>query len=105
MVDAEAIIALKDLMTAMGSPHIDCRQDGSEVGVGPRCSYIFNTTIAGIEKADFCLLIGTNPRWEAPLVNARIRKNYLNTGLRVALLGANHDVGYPYEYLGDDPDS
>ena len=47
MVDAEAMIALKDLMTAMGSPHIDCRQDGVLIGDGPRCSYLFNTTIAG----------------------------------------------------------
>jgi len=103
MVDAEAIIALKDLMESMGSPHMDCRQDGVEVGEGPRCSYLFNTTIAGIERADFCLLIGANPRWEAPLINARIRKNYLHTGLPVALLGVFHEQGYPFDYLGDDP--
>lgn len=87
MVELESMVALKDLMTAMGSPHMDCRQDGVLVGEGPRCSYLLNTTIEGIEQADFCLLVGTNPRWEAPLVNARIRKNYLNTGLRVASIG------------------
>jgi len=103
MVDVEAIVALKDLMTAMGSPHIDCRQEGSLTGMGPRCSYLFNTTIAGIEKTDFCLLIGANPRWEAPLVNARIRKRYLKSGLSVALIGSQHDLGYPVDYLGDDP--
>lgn len=103
MVDLEAMVALKDLMTALGSPHLDCRQDGSEVGDGPRCSYLFNTTIEGIEQADFCLLIGTNPRWEAPLVNARLRKNYLATGLPVAFLGPYHDLGYPADYLGNDP--
>jgi NADH-quinone oxidoreductase subunit G len=103
MVDLESMAALKDLMTALGSPHIDCRQDGSKLGHGPRCSYLFNTTIEGIEKADFCLLIGTNPRWEAPLINARIRKNYLNTGLFVARLGAPHELGYPVEDLGNDP--
>lgn len=103
MVDLEAMMALKDLMGAIGSPHIDCRQDGIEVGEGPRCSYLFNTTIEGIERADFCLLIGTNPRWEAPLVNARLRKNYLFTGLPVALLGPSHELGYPVDYLGNDP--
>lgn len=103
MVDLESMAALKDLMAALGSSHLDCRQDGAQVGHGPRCSYLFNTTIEGIEKADFCLLIGTNPRWEAPLINARIRKNYLNTGLSVARLGSPHDLGYPVEDLGNDP--
>ncbi|MBA3813988.1 MAG: NADH-quinone oxidoreductase subunit G [Alphaproteobacteria bacterium] len=103
MVDLEAMVALKDLMTAIGSPHMDCRQDGVVVGDGPRCSYLFNTTIEGIEKADFCLLIGTNPRWEAPLINARIRKNYLATGLPVVRLGCDHDLGYPVDDLGNDP--
>ncbi len=103
MVDAEAMVALKDLMGSMGSPHMDCRQDGVKVGKGPRCSYLFNTTIAGIERADFCLLIGTNPRWEAPLINARIRKNYLLTGLPVALIGPFHEQGYPLDSLGNDP--
>ncbi len=103
MVDAEAMVALKDLMVALGSPHIDCRQDGAKNGSEPRCSYLFNTTIAGIERADFCLLIGTNPRWEAPLINARIRKNYLYSGFPVALVGPSHDLGYPVDSLGSDP--
>lgn len=103
MADLESMVALKDLMTSLGSPHLDCRQDGVEVGEAPRCSYLFNTTIEGIEQADFCLLIGTNPRWEAPLINARIRKNYLNTGLSVSLLGPHHELGYPVEHLGNDP--
>lgn len=102
MVDAEAIVALKDLMVALGSPHLDCRQDGAKMNASPRCSYILNTTLKGIEQADFCLLIGTNPRWEAPLVNTRIRKNYLQTGLPVALLGSFHELGYPVDYLGND---
>lgn len=103
LVDAEAIIALKDLMTSMGSPHMDCRQAGENIEGSPRCSYLFNTTIAGIELTDFCLLIGTNPRWEAPLINARIRKNYVSTGLPVACIGAFHNQGYPVNDLGNDP--
>ncbi len=103
MVEAEAMVAVKDLMAALGSPHIDCRQDGAISEPLPRCSYLFNTPIADIERADFCLLIGTNPRWEAPLVNARIRKNYLHSGLPVARIGPLHDLGYPVEPLGNDP--
>jgi NADH-quinone oxidoreductase subunit G len=103
MMDAEAMVALKDLMTALGSPHIDCRQDQAALEINARCAYLFNTTIAGIEQADFCLLIGTNPRWEAPLVNARIRKNYLATGLSTALIGPSFDLGYPVNYLGNNP--
>src|SRR5262245_13760291 len=74
LVDAEAMLALKDLMTALGSSNIDCRQDGAALDARTRAGYIFNTTIAGIEQADACLLIGTNPRWEAPVLNARLRK-------------------------------
>ncbi len=74
--DAESMVALKDLMASLGSSNIDCRQDGAKLG-GPRASYLFNSTIAGIENADALLLIGSNPRWEAPVINARIRKRWL----------------------------
>ena len=68
----------------------------------PRCraGYLFNTTIAGIEQADLCLLIGTNPRCEAPLVNARLRKRYLHGGFRVAAIGPALDLTFPVEMLG-----
>jgi NADH-quinone oxidoreductase subunit G len=102
--DCESMVALMDLMEKLGSPHLDCRQDGSKIEAGPRVSYTFNTSIAGIEDADYCLIVGSNPRWEAPLINARIRKNYLATGLKVALLGPEVELGYPIDYLGNTPD-
>ena len=71
--DCESMMALKDLMTGLGSPHTDCRQDGARLDPGCRAGYLFNTTIQGIENADACLLIGTNPRLEAPVLNARLR--------------------------------
>ena len=74
LVPVEPVVALKDLLTGLGSPHLDCRQDGMTIGQGPRESYLFNSTIAGLEAADAILLIGTNPRAEAALVNARLRK-------------------------------
>jgi NADH-quinone oxidoreductase subunit G len=103
LADCEAMVALKDLMAALGSPHIDCRQDGAKLDPSSRAGYIFNTTIAGIEQADACLLIGTNPRWEAPLVNARLRKRWLAGGFRVGVIGPQHDLTYKTEYLGAGP--
>ena len=105
LVDAEAMLALKDLFAALGSPHIDCRQDGAKLGRGSRAGYLFNTTIAAIEAADACLLIGANPRWEATLVNARLRKRYLMGSFPVAAIGAVADLTYRVENLGAGPDT
>src|SRR5499433_3734822 len=103
LVDVEAMLALKDLMTALGSPNIDCRQDGAAIDPRPRAGYLFNTTIAGIEQADACLLIGTNPRWEAPIINARLRKRHLAGGFRLAAIGPKLDLTYTHEHLGAGP--
>ena len=101
---AEEIKALKDLMISLGVGNLDCRQDGAKLQATPRQSYLFNTTIAGLEAADALLLIGTNPRWEAPLLNARIRKTWLNGKLRIANIGEAYDLTYPVQQLGDSPE-
>jgi NADH-quinone oxidoreductase subunit G len=98
---AEEIKALKDLMTALGVTSLDCRQDGAKIG-GARAGYLFNTTIAGVEAADALLLIGCNPRTEAPVLNARLRKSWLNGSLKVANLGPAAELTYPVEQLGSD---
>ena len=100
---AESMVALKDLMAALGSPHLDCRQDGAKLDASTRVAYIFNSTIGGIDQADALLLIGTNPRWEAPVLNARIRKRWLAGGLKIAAVGPQLDLTYRYEYLGAGP--
>ena len=101
--DAESMVALKDLMADLGSPNIDCRQDGATLD-GPRGSYIFNPGIPGIDQADAILLIGTNPRWEAPVLNARIRKRYLHGGqVAIGSIGPVADLTYPVERLGAGP--
>jgi NADH-quinone oxidoreductase subunit G len=101
--DAESMVALKDLMANLGSPNIDCRQDGAKLD-GPRGSYIFNAGIHGIEQADAILLIGTNPRLEAPVLNARIRKRYLHGGhVAIGSIGPVADLTYPVERLGGGP--
>lgn len=102
MVCAESVMALKDLLDALAIPNRDCRQEGAVLFTGNRSHYLFNSGIAGIEKADVCLLIGANPRHEAAMVNARIRKAVLR-GLTVYNLGEAHDLTYPYEHLGSDP--
>jgi NADH-quinone oxidoreductase subunit G len=102
LADAEAMFALKNLMEKLGTTNIDCRQDGAKIGNDVRTSYLFNTTIAGIENADACLLIGTNPRWEAPIINARIRKTYLKNKMPIGLVGIDGDFTYPVTHLSDD---
>ncbi len=102
---AESMKALKDLFAALGSPNIDCRQDGAKLDVGNRSSYIFNSTIAGIEDADAILLIGTNPRIEAPIVNARILKRARAGGVKIGVVGPRVDLSYDYDYLGAGPQS
>ncbi len=103
LADAEAMCALKDLMSALGSPNLDCRQDGARLDASCRAGYLFNTTIAGIEEADACLLVGTNPRWEAPLINARLRKRYLRGGFKLGSVGPEADLTYRVERLGAGP--
>ncbi|MCR9254904.1 MAG: NADH-quinone oxidoreductase subunit NuoG [Alphaproteobacteria bacterium] len=103
LADVESMLALKDLMTGLGSPNIDCRQDGAKVGGGARAGHLFNTSIAGIEEADAILLVGTNPRWEAPLVNARIRKTWLATDIEVAGIGPRLDLTYDVDWIGAGP--
>ena len=105
LADAEAMCALADLMAALGSPNLDCRQDGARVEAGVRAGYLFNTTIAGIERADACLLIGTNPRWEAPLINARLRKRCLMGRFPVASVGPAVPLSYPVDHRGGGPET
>jgi len=99
---AEEIKALKDLMTALRVTSLDCRQDGAKIKSGPRQSYLFNSSIAGVEAADAILLVGANPRHEAPVLNARIRKAWLASGVKVANLGPAVDLTYPVQQLGTD---
>ena len=103
LADCESMLALKLLMKELDSPHLDCRQDGADYDISSRSHYIMNSTIAGIEQADAILLIGTNPRHEAALVNARIRKRWLKGGMRVGLIGVPADLGYPYRHIGNSP--
>ena len=105
LCDAESMKALKDLMESLGVKHLDCRQDGSLIGATngkkwARAEYLFNSTIAGLEEADAILLVGTNPRHEAPLINTRIRKAWIEGNLEIGLIGEAVDLTYSYEHVG-----
>ena len=104
LAGAEEMFALKDLLARLRSPNLDCRQDGAKLDPAlGRASYLFNSSIEGIERADAILMIGTNPRYEAAVLNARIRKRWRQGNLAIALIGAAADLTYPYEYLGAGP--
>jgi len=102
----EEIFALKDLMTRLGVVNLDCRQDGAALDPKwGRASYLFNPTIAGIEKADALLLVGANPRREAAVINARIRKRWRMENFPIGFIGERADLTYGYEYLGAGPET
>ncbi|MFZ2099342.1 MAG: NADH-quinone oxidoreductase subunit NuoG [Oricola sp.] len=106
LAGVEEMFALKGLMTSLGSPNLDCRQDGAALDPSlGRASYIFNPTIEGIESADAILIVGANPRFEAAVLNARIRKAWRATGVKIGVIGEMGDLRYDYERLGAGPET
>jgi NADH-quinone oxidoreductase subunit G len=106
LVAAEEAFSIRQLAKQLGAKNIDCRQDGSPLGeTGGRAGYLFNTGIAGIDEADAILLVGSNPRTEAPVLNARIRKRYLKGGCSIGVIGEKADLTYPYAYMGAGTDT
>ena len=96
LAGAEEMFALKELLAKGGSTSIDCRQDGARLDPGlGRASYLFNSRIDGIDQADAILLIGANPRFEAAVLNARIRRRWRQGGLQVAAVGAPVELNHP----------
>ena len=98
--DAESMKAALDLFGGLGVTSLDCRQDGMALGDGARASWLFNSSIQGIENADVILLVGTNPRLEAAVLNARLRKRWMAQALTVGVIGEAVDLTYDYEHLG-----
>lgn len=106
LVDAESLVAMKDLLNKLGSDNLALDQTGGGSpiahGIDVRTNYLFNSKIYGIEDADAILLVATNPRHEASVLNARIRKQYLRSDLEVGLVGEEFDSTFEYEHLGAD---
>lgn len=102
LAGVEEMYALKALLASLSSGMTDVRPAMSGIDPSmPRSAYIFNSTIAGIEQADAILIVGANPRKEASLINARIRKTWRAKGLPVAVIGERADLTYDYAYLGE----
>lgn len=106
LADTESLVALKDLVNRLGSDNTTSDLPGGDApsinGVDIRSNYSFNSTIAGIEDADVVLLVGTSPRHEGTLVNARLRKAFLRLGQDLGLVGEPGDLTYDYAHVGTD---
>ncbi|XP_076755828.1 NADH dehydrogenase (ubiquinone) 75 kDa subunit [Xylocopa sonorina] len=107
LADAEALVAMKDLVNRLGGESLATEQPFPKhaAGIDIRSNYLLNNTIAAVEEADVVLLIGTNPRYEAPLVNTRLRKGYIHGEQTIGLIGPNVDLTYDYEHLGQSPET
>lgn len=107
LADAEALITLKDCVNRLGGETLATEQsfpnDGA--GIDLRSSYLLNSKIQNIEEADVVILIGTNPRYEAPLINTRLRKGYLHGEQTIGVIGPKVDLTYDYEHLGQSLDA
>lgn len=106
LVETESLVAMKDLANKLGSDNLGLDQpNGSQPiahGVDVRANYLFNSKIWGIEEADAMLLVGTNPRHEAAVLNARIRKQWLRSDLEIGLIGENFESTFEFDHLGAD---
>lgn len=104
LVETETLVAAKDLANKLGSENLalDQPQGSAPIahGVDVRSNFAFNSKITGVEEADVILLVGTNPRWEAAVLNARIRKQWLRSDLEVGLVGQDFESTFEYENLG-----
>jgi len=101
LADLEMIYAFKSFFEkCLGSNNLECRQDRIYINPLERINYIFNTSINGIESSDLILLIGTNPRLEATILNSRIRKAYLKNKVKIYSIGDPGDLTYPYQNIG-----
>lgn len=104
LCDVESLVVLKDLLNRLGCETL-CTEESfpmNVAGTDLRSNYLLNSKITGVEEADLVVLIGTNARFEAPVLNARIRKAFLHNNLRIASIGAKVDLRYEYDHLGDD---
>ncbi|MCJ1482651.1 NADH dehydrogenase (ubiquinone) 78K chain precursor, 5-prime end [Schaereria dolodes] len=106
LAETEALVAMKDLVNKLGSDNLALDQPrGSQPiahGIDLRSNYLFNSKIYGVEEADAILLVGTNPRWEAAGLNARIRKQWLRSDLEIGLVGESFESTFDFEHLGAD---
>ena len=100
--DIESLYSTKNFLNLLNSEFYDCRFDNTQFVPGHRSSYLFNSSIQKIDDADAILIIGSNPKWEAAVLNSRIRKAYLNNNCQIALIGPKINLTYKYTHLSND---
>ena len=100
--DIESLYSTKNFLNLLNSEFYDCRFDNTQFVAGHRSSYLFNSSIQKIDEADAILIIGSNPKWEAAVLNSRIRKAYLNNNCQIALIGPKINLTYKYTHLSND---
>src|SRR5205085_2598358 len=101
LLDAETMYAAKKLLQGLGSKLLEGRQTGLTYDTSSLSAVAFNSTIAGVESADAVLLVGSNIRWEAPLIATRVRK-VARKGGKVFAIGPEVDLGMKVEWIGND---
>jgi len=84
---------------------LESRHEKLYINTKVRSNYLFNSSIEGIEKSDLIILIGTNPRFEATILNSRIRKNYLKNKIEIISIGDVGDLTYPYQVISNNTDT
>ena len=100
--DIETLYSAKSFLNSIGSDLYDSRFDNAQFIPGNRNSYLFNSSIQEIDNADAILLVGSNPRWEAAVLNSRIRKAYINNDCKIGLIGPSVNLTYKYTHLSND---
>lgn len=98
--DLETMMVLKDMFNSLGCNNLECRRDGAMLKYDTRQNYVMNSTIPGLEEADLILIVGANPRMEAPLINAKLRKVMLNYRCEIAVIGNHFEGTFRYEHVG-----
>ena len=99
--DVETIVAFKDLLNRLNCDNLDVRSNAPHFNADFRSSYLMNSMVTGIDETDLLILVGTNPKTECPVLNARIRKAIMVNGLEVVVIGAANNLQYNYRHLGN----
>ena len=99
--DLESIVAFKDLLNRLNCEHVDTRSNAPKLNADFREQYLMNSKVTGIDETDLVILVGTNPKTECPVLNARIRKAEMTNGLEVAVIGPANNLAYDYKHLGN----
>lgn len=99
--DIESIVAFKDLLNRLNCDNLDVRSNAPHFNADLRSSYLMNSQVVGIDETDLLIMIGTNPKSECPVLNARIRKAIMVNGLEVAVIGPANNLQYNYRHLGN----